>query len=338
MQNEFKKREIIIDGLNAFVKFYQVNPACNSSGNFTGGVVGFLKFLDQMMDLCSPHKIYVVWEPAGPSSKRKAIFPEYKANREKIKGLDETINKKQRDDKLFQPENKNSQLLWLTEILKTLAICQIYLPNSECDDIIGYLAKTKLSDKSIQKVVVSSDKDFYQLLTNEDIIIYDISKKNYVTSKDVKERFNIWPHNFVLARTLDGDVSDNIPGVKGVGLKNLIKYIPEFCDEEKELDIAYLVEYCRKKVYDEKSKLKTYKTIFDNEEVIRRNWKLMYLGLNTLDAMQTTKINKIVDDFKPKYDHLSFLKLIRKYEISLNFDINLFASKMKMYLLNNDNS
>lgn len=327
---EIDKRPIIlIDGFNVFLRHFFANPTCTASGDHVGGVVGFIKSIEWIVKNLRPQRIYVVWEKGGPSAKRKSIYPQYKANRAKVDDFAK-VNKGKSNQIPLDNESKMKQLLMLTEILKHLPICQVYNQECECDDIIAYIVKHKLPVE-IPKIIISSDKDFYQLLT-EDVSVYDPGKKNFVTVKDVYERFGIHPRNFVLARTIDGDDSDNIPGINRVGFKTLLKAIPEFGDQEKEFDINLLLETCHKKI-SENSKYKALQSIIDGEETIRRNWQLMYLGVGILSALQATKINSTLQSFLPKYDHLNFLKTLQKSNIVLPIDFNLLAQELKTCLL-----
>jgi DNA polymerase-1 len=321
---------VIIDGMNVFIRHFCVNPTVTASGELVGGVVGFIRFIEWVVKTMSPQKIYVVWEKGGGSARRKSIYPEYKANRARIDGLQE-VNKPKSDRIMDNNESKQKQLHMLVNILKHLPICQVYHEDCECDDVLAYLVKDKLS-KDFSKIVISGDKDFYQLLTRDDIMIYDQGKKAFVKTQDVIDKFGIHPRNFVLARTIDGDDSDNINGIKGVGFKTLLKAIPEMADLEKEYDISFLVENCKQKIAA-KSKLKALQHIVEGENIIRRNWQLMYLGLGTLSAVQVDKINKTIDSFSPKYDQLNFWKALQKSDIVLPMDFHVLAHHLKICLL-----
>ncbi len=328
---ETKRPIVVIDGMNTFVRHFCVNPTVSASGEMIGGVVGFIKFIEWITINMSPQKIVVVWEKGGGCPRRKAIYPEYKANRAKIKDIESaTSNKTPRI--MDNIDSKQKQLVMLVGILKHLPVCQVFQPECECDDIIAYIVNQKLSGSPEKKIVISNDKDFYQLLIKDDVVIYDTAKKNYVTAQDVVDKFNIHPKNFVLARTLDGDSSDNITGVKGVGMITLKNAIPEITDQEKELDIDILMELCKQKSI-EKPKVKIYKTILESEEIIRRNWQLMYLGLSSVKANVAIKINQTLDNFVPSYDHLNFLKSLQKDDIVLPIDFGVLASQLKLCLL-----
>lgn len=326
---------ILIDGMNVFLRHFCANPTVSASGELIGGIVGFLKFIEWIINNMSPQKIYVVWEKGGGSARRKAIYPRYKQNRARIDDLKE-VNKIPDPDKapriMDNHESKLRQLLLLTEILKCLPVCQVYHEDCECDDVLAYLVKEKFQDSSVQKIVISSDKDFYQLLTRDDIIIYDQGKKSYITAENVMERFGIPPLNFLLAKTIDGDSSDNIEGIKGLGLKTILKCVPEIANSNKEMGISDLIECVREKLA-EKPKTKAYQSILEGEDIIRRNWQLMYLGLSTMSSGQRQKVDAVLEKFQPKYDKLKFLISLQKNDIVLAMDFDLFERRMKNCLL-----
>jgi DNA polymerase-1 len=103
----------------------------------------------------------------------------------------------------------------------------------EADDVIAYVCGLPdLSEKI--KVIVSSDKDFIQLCNSTTILYKPKTKgqKEILNESRIVEQFSIHPNNFAIARAIDGDKSDNIEGVKGVGLKTLVKSFPELSESE----------------------------------------------------------------------------------------------------------
>ena len=176
---------------------------------------------------------------------------------------------------------------------------------------------------------MSSDKDFYQLLDDK-TTIYSPTSKKFIKSEDVFNRFGIYPINFCLARTMMGDQSDNIDGVKGAGVKTLTKRFPQFTKNE-ELEIDMLFKISRKQ--SELSKIKVYNTINESHDVIRRNWRLMYLGIDNLSAEQIKKINYSIDTFLPKKDKINLFRLMLKQGLS-KFDVERFFFILNFTLKN----
>jgi 5'-3' exonuclease len=143
-----------------------------------------------------PSKVFFVWEKGGGSARRKKLYPEYKANRtthgaKDVNSLKATMKKAVEVDvekkesssdssntlflrQTIDERDKIRQLLLLTSAIKHLPVCQVYQGDSEGDDVIAYLAKNKLASESAKKIIISSDNDFYQLITSEDnVLVYD---------------------------------------------------------------------------------------------------------------------------------------------------------------------
>lgn len=328
---------VIVDGMNVFIRHFAVNEATTNTGDPCGGVIGFMKFLYWITNNLVPSKLYVVWEQGGGCPRRKKIFPGYKANRMKVKSEFATISKDPNalpskrwimDDQ----ENKLKQVKQLVECIKSMPVCQLYVPDCECDDVIAYLTKQRFAGETTKKIVVSSDKDFYQLLYDKNVMIYDPAKRMFVDHDHVVKNFGIAPRNFVLARTMVGDPSDNIPGVPGIGMKTALKRFTELADTERDIDVNMLLEGCRNQV-NAKTKVKTYNAVIDCEEIVRRNWSIMYLDSSDLSAQQINKVNFVIDNFQPKMDKLGLIKCLLGAGIVSDLDFDRIAQQMRISLL-----
>jgi 5'-3' exonuclease len=322
MKNE-NQPILIIDFLNIFTRHFTVNPTLNKDGIPVGGVIGFMNNLKYILEEIYPKNVVIVYESGG-SPRRRAIFKDYKANRKPP-----SLNRFYADDEMKHDatENRMFQIGILMEMLKKIPVCQIYVKNCEADDVIGYISRYKFPDDEI--VILSSDKDFYQLLDDK-TTIYSPTSKKFVKSEDVFNRFGIYPVNFCLARTMMGDPSDNIDGVKGAGFKTLIKRIPQIA-KDKEFEIDMLFKICKKQ--SELSKIKVYNTINESHDIIRRNWQLMYLGTDNLSAEQIKKINYSIDTFEPKKDKMNLFRLMLKQGLS-KFDVERFFFILNFTLKN----
>jgi len=124
-----------------------------------------------------------------------------------------------------EDDSKVDQIVRIIQYLKTLPVKTVSLPGVEADDIIAYLSSTLPTKPEDRVFIVSSDKDYLQLVT-EQVIVYRPVEKEYYTTDTVKEKFNVPPHNFLLYKLLMGDNSDGITGIKGLGPKGLFKKIP----------------------------------------------------------------------------------------------------------------
>ena len=153
----------------------------------------------------------------------------------------------------------------------------------EADDLIGFIVKDP-KFHNYQKVIVSNDKDFIQLC-DERTILYRPVKDQILNIKTVLEEYNIHPYNFVLARAICGDVSDNLPGVKGAGLATVAKRFP-ILKEEKEYELDDILKICRQKYHDQK----IYKAVVQEQKKIKLNHKVMQLQYRLVTVENKKKI------------------------------------------------
>lgn len=305
----------LVDALNLFTQHYVAHPAVGSDGQHVGGIVGFLYAIVNFVEQYQPKRVIIVWEGGG-SSRRRSLYSDYKQKRRAAK-----LNRFYEDDLPDTVQNRNHQLSVLVEIFKCLPINQIYVPDCEADDVIGYLCKYTF--RNDRKLIMSSDRDYYQLLDNK-TIIYSPTWKKLVTKKEVKEKFKISPSNFCLAKSIVGDASDNIQGVRGAGFKTLANRFPQLKSDD-DITIQEIIQVS-KTCLTEGSKLKIYERITSSEDLIRRNWKLIYLDSKNLSPFQIDKINNSIDTFSPVRNKMNVLRILLKEGIqTFNVD-RLFLS------------
>lgn len=304
---------MIVDGLNLFMRHYIAHPAMSNNGEQVGGIVGFLNSIANIGKKIGPSEIYVVWESGG-SNKKRGVYKDYKKNKKPQK-----LNRYYEDipDTI---SNKKDQIKILVQSINYTPIRQIYVQNCEADDAIGYMCKYKFKDQ--RKIILSSDHDYYQLLNNS-TIIWSPTKKDFVTKKSVKEKYAVSAENFCLAKSISGDQSDNIPGVKGVSYKTLAKIVPD-TTSSNEIGLNELFEYVKKQD-NQNTKLSTQR-ILKNETLIRRNWRLVRLDTNNINLEQIKKIDEAYCKSKGKSDKIGLIRFFNKLGISnLNID-NLFLT------------
>ena len=228
---------MFIDGLNMFIRSYIVNPQMDKHGNPIGGCIGFMKSLQKVCRKFQPDEVVVVWDGHEGSQRKRALNKEYKEGRAPIR-----FNRRQIElDPAEQLKNKAYQLIRLMEYLNELPVIQITIDFVEADDVIAYGARHPYYN-GWGKVIVSSDKDFFQLCDDYTSIYRPIQDK-IVTKQAIIDEFKIHPNNFALARAIAGDSSDNLPGVPGVGLKTIAKRFPFLLNEE-ESDCETIVTNC----------------------------------------------------------------------------------------------
>jgi len=313
---------LLIDGLNLFMRHFVVNPSISDQGNHIGGVVGFLKSLADLSNRVGPSRVIVVWESGG-SPRRRAIYSDYKKNRRPQK-----LNRYYGDDIPDTVENRSDQLSLLVSLLRHAPIQQMYVPDCEADDIIAYIAKSYFSEERI--VIVSSDKDLYQLLSKR-IIQFSPGQKKFITTKDLKQKFQISAENFCTARCFVGDKSDGISGVPRAGFASMAKRFPELSLDEF-VSVEDIVKKSQKMI--ENSKLKLYTNIVAYADIAKRNWKLMYLQGMGLSGTQVIKLTNEMDEFSPEMSKIKLIKSLNRYGIN-NFDVDGFFVALKANIRRN---
>ena len=277
------KRVMIIDALNQFLRAYIVNPTLTPNGDPIGGTVGFLKILQKLCREVKPDKVVVCWDGQGGSQRRKSVNKNYKSGRKPLR-LNRDIKNLTEEQEL---QNKIWQQIRLVDYLNNFPITQLMFEFIEADDVISFVCQDPQFE-GWQKVIVSSDKDFFQLLDNETIALRPT--QNEVLNKNaIIEKFGIHPTNFALARAIVGDKSDNLEGVPGIGLPTVAKRLP-FLSEEKAYTIDEVNEYCKLVESD----LKAYQNILNNKAMIKENYKLMQLYSPSISVQTKKEIKNII--------------------------------------------
>ena len=192
-----------------FRNFYALPPLKSKKGVPTGMITGFMNFIASLgKDFPTDYVVFTL-DSKEKETFRKEIFKDYKANRPEA------------------PEDLKTQLPIAIELIKEMGFKMIEIPGYESDDIIASLAK-KAAQNGIKVKIVSHDKDMYQLIDDKHIVIFDPIKKKEIGIKECQEKFGVHPKDFRDFQALVGDSSDNIPGVKGIGVKTAAKLINEY--------------------------------------------------------------------------------------------------------------
>lgn len=313
------KRLLIIDALNAFIRHYVVNPSLSANGQPIGGIKGFLGSLNKYSKDMKPDEIIICWDGPGGSKKRKIVNKNYKEGRSPIR-LNRSIRNLSENEEVA---NKIWQQTRLFEYLNDMPVIQLVSDGIEADDVISFVAQHP-NYKGWQKIIVSSDKDFIQLLNKEIVLLRPIQKEILNTSR-VVEKYNIHPNNFALAKAISGDSSDNLAGVGRVGLTTITKRLP-FLSAEKTYMIEEVVEFCK----NVEKKLVAHTNIIEGEALIRENYKLMQLYSPSIAIQTKHKINDVVNNFIPEFNKTKIRTMFVEDgmgEISLN---SLFENYQRM--------
>jgi len=275
-------------------------PSMNDDGMHTGGIAGFLKSIGYAIKLINPTRVIVVFDGSGGSQKRRKIYPDYKKGRKtKIK-----FNRTYEELSSSELEQKNLQieLMRLVSYLEVLPVTVMAIDNIEADDTIAYLAEDTFKDSNV--TIMSTDKDFLQL-ASERVKIWSPVKKKIFGCKEIVDEYGITCNNFIFYRVLEGDVSDNIPGIDGVGIKRVLQAYP-FLADDKQVTLQEIYNYSE----NYKSKYKIYERVLDNKLLIERNYELMQLKATSIQSFTQLRIEEIIKKQVPKIDKMTFSRLI----------------------------
>jgi len=201
-------RLFLVDGSSyIFRAFFALPPLSNSAGLPTNAIYGFTNMILKFIKQYQPEYLAVALD-AGRETFRNEMFADYKGNRPEA------------------PAELLPQLPYVRKALDALNVPVLELQGYEADDIIATLCKI-LSGNQCELIVVSSDKDLMQLVTNG-VKLLDSAKDRWIGAQEVKEKFGVEPQRIVDVMGLMGDSVDNIPGVKGIGEKTAIALIQQF--------------------------------------------------------------------------------------------------------------
>jgi 5'-3' exonuclease len=276
-----------------------------------------MKILNKLSREILPDLIVVVWDGESGSQKRRSMNKNYKQGRKPLRLNRQTKNLTDVEEK----QNKIWQQMRAIEYLNCMPVIQFMEPRVEADDVISYVVNHPAYEE-YNKVVVSSDKDFFQLL-NHDTILYRPTQSEVLNMNSVVEKYNIHPTNFALARAVVGDLSDNLKGVKGVGLATMAKRFDKL-RLSSSVSLDDIFEMCNTKVKEKGPN--TYYRILENENLIRENYKIMQLYSPSISIQLKTKINNVLNEYEPEFNKTKLRSTMHKDgigEISLN---NLFES------------
>lgn len=285
--NSFSQNNILfVDGNNLFMRTFSsgINKF-NGSGQHVGGIIGFLTSLKATISKYKPKETYVFFDGKNNNKKKRAIYSEYKMGRNMKKWNTKVVEGASLDKHDFFDE-LNRLLIYLY----TLPVKIIKPDGFEADDSIAYICQNKTLDSNI--IIMTTDKDFLQLV-NDRIKVYNShSRKEYDVQK-IKEELSMLPQNIIYWRIMDGDKSDNIPGIKMFGLKTILKNFPFFLDQE----IGSMENFY--KLVDENCNDKMIKKISENKELIERNYTIMSLKSEDLliDLKEKVNLSESLDNF-----------------------------------------
>jgi len=325
---------LLIDGNSLFkVGYHGAKDEYNRNGKHVGGLYQFITMLRKMLVEDLYHRVYVFWDGDFSGKLRYDIYKPYKIARGK--------DYENGTHPIDESELEQRKLIW--EYINEMYIRQLMNEVVEGDDFIGYYCLTKKQNEKI--TIVSNDRDMAQLIS-EDVKIYFLDLKVYVDLNNYSDYFNHHQENSVLIKTIRGDISDSIKGIKGVGEKTLLTLFPEI--KERKLTINEIIDGAKKqkleriekkqpplkvldsiinsitngvqgdRLYEINDKLVNLKKPLMTEEAIRdledlKNGTLDSSGRdikNVLMMMERDGLDKIIGDYRYNEYLIPFKKLI----------------------------
>jgi 5'-3' exonuclease len=303
---------LVVDGNALFQRgFHGAKDEYNKDGDHIGGIYQFITVVRRLLEEELYQKVYVFWDGEFSGKLRYELYPDYKSGRGKdyINGT--------------KPEDKNQlvETYVVQAFLDDLFVRQVRNRGGdvEGDDFIAYYCKTKEPNDKV--TIVTNDRDLCQLI-NEDVRIFLIDKKAYVTHYNFNQHANPNPKkvsifdfhikNIVLIKTICGDASDSIRGVKGMGEKTLLKYFPDLT--KRPVSLQEIMEQAQL-IQDERSEAKkkpikaltnllegvttdkTGKEVLTlGEDLYKRNQVLVDLSLPMMTEESVRQFNEVKDN------------------------------------------
>ena len=285
------KKVLIIDGLNTFIRVFSVMPTLNENGIHVGGIVGFLKSIGFAINMFNPSRTIIIFDGKGGSNRRRKLYSDYKNKRRTSYRVNRVVGLENVED---ERRNMYMQLRRVVDYLELLPLTTISVDGIEADDAIAYIAKKVIKDG--EKIIMSTDKDFLQLVS-DDIKVWSPTKKKIYDKEAVLEEYRVTSDNFIMAKIFEGDKSDNIGGIKGVATKTLVKNIPTLGEENNSYNLQEIYKYA----HNHKDENENFFTkILQNKELLERNYKLMQLEDVEISASTKTKLIDVVRGSIPR--------------------------------------
>ena len=263
---------LLVDGLNNFIRAWSASPATNSDGDHIGGMLGFLQSVGLAIRTIRPTRVIIAFDGPGGSQRRRKIYSGYKEKRKPPKRPHRFQGMDNEDDQ----QSLSRQIKRLGEYLTALPLTTLTISNIEADDTIGYICNSILAESNI--TIMSSDKDFLQLV-NDRVNVWSPTKKVLFDRSTVESEYEMLSENLVYYRIIDGDKSDNIPGIKGYGRKTILKKMPFL----KDTKISNIDDFITKSGFNEYN------------ELLDRNYRLMQLHDVNISGSAKSKIMNIVN-------------------------------------------
>ena len=292
---------VLVDGNSimnrAFYGIMGSRMLTTKDGKYTNAVYGFLAILFKLLEDVDPKYIAVAFDLKAPTARHK-MYEGYKANR---KGM---------------PDELAEQMPMIKEILRAMNIDIVEMEGYEADDVLGTLSCYG-EKQGLDVIILSGDRDTFQLATDKVTIRIPHTKAgksetDEYNKKKIKEKYGIKPKQLIEVKGLQGDTSDNIPGVPGVGEKTALKLIQEYGS----IDNLY------KKIEEGKDNLKgkQREKIIENKDlaILSRTLGTINVNVPIKDDLSDFKVEewdkeKVLEIFK----ELNFNRYIERFNLKV---------------------
>jgi len=298
-----EKKIILFDSNALIYRSYYALPRLEKDGILVNAVYGFLKTYFQLIGLNQIKYAICIFD-AKKKTFRNDLYKEYKAKRIKA------------------PDDLYAQIPILKSVLEKLNIPIFIKAGYEADDIVATFAK-KLKDKKFQVIITTGDKDLYQLIDENRVVVCDLKNKfnAYYNQENFVSDYGFLPKNLVDYKALAGDASDNISGVKGIGKVTAKRLI---CQYQTLENVYRNIDQIRKE------NQKVHQKLVDNKEMALLSKKLVKLRNNLkfsfdLDKSRIDRFDKkIVLEKLKEMGFVSLLKFLPKSSIKVLTKQSLF--------------
>ena len=273
-----KKKIYLIDGHSyAYRAFHAIRQLTDSSGLALNAVYGFTRMLLKLIKDENPDYIAVAFDTPGKTF-RHEMYDQYKANRAE------------------QPEEMRHQIPLIKEVVDAFNISIFELEGFEADDVLATLA-TRAEADGIEAVIVTSDKDMFQLISDNIKVLNPHKENLLLDAEGVTTRFGVGPEKMCDLMAMAGDSTDNIPGVPGIGPKTAASLLSEFGTLEA--------------VFEHVDEIKSQK----RRENLNQNKELAFLSRDLFTVRRDVPIEVDIERCRSKdYDRTRLMELLKKFE------------------------
>lgn len=267
---------LVVDGNNFAYRAWAAVHELNEWGASVGGTIGFIRIIKCIIRDLKPDKVIVSWDADSGSLKRKELYPAYKGTRH------------------AEHPDYGAQMVMIKTLLSVMNVHQVLIEGVESDDIIAYITQNMYPGHT--KIIASADGDMLQLV-RWDTQIWNPDKKMLLSVPEVVEKTGVLPENFAIIKAFQGDKSDNIPGVPGIGAKTALKLFPDLA--RKQLSSDDICIQTTDAINKDSRADTMYTRTVGHWKQFELNYKLMNLAEPLLDEGQ---IDQIHDQLRAGYE------------------------------------